>query len=210
MNAADGSGITRLTVYTKVNDNGPDWQPLPSVSLVIQTDPPLSGLEVTVDGTGVRTGSDGKLLKEDFSATVEHVLMVPEEFVLANGSKMAFVEWSDGSSVAKKEISAPDRDVTLTLRYEIQETQQGLFGPALTGYVSWDQLTVVAVIVLAVIVVVIVTRRRRAGKAVPPYAAAPARGPGPPSVSETKLCSKCGATVPRDSKFCEKCGAKLV
>jgi hypothetical protein len=97
----------QVTIFTKV-------------TLIIETEPALRDLEIKIDGTPTKTGPDGRLRKDDLSATEAHKIVVPAEFELVKGSRAVFIEWSDGSTLTSRDVPAPDKDVTLAVRYKIQ------------------------------------------------------------------------------------------
>jgi len=88
------------------------------VALTVQVEPPTANVAVTVDGSPIATDGTGKTQAQLKFGQVYSV-QVPSEVLVAAGTRLFFVKWSDGQTSNSRTHSAND-DAALTAEYKTQ------------------------------------------------------------------------------------------
>ena len=88
------------------------------LTLTVETEPAEPGLVVAVNGSSMNTDDDGRVLLQ-LAADDFHTVQVPSEVPIGAGTRMVFVNWTDGHASNSRAINLTT-DTTLTAHYSIQ------------------------------------------------------------------------------------------
>jgi uncharacterized repeat protein (TIGR02543 family) len=97
---------------------GFDVQVIDRASLIVDTEPSIPGVPISVDGSPTYTDASG-MIRTEIAVTDSHTVEVPGEVMVGYGMKMVFVSWSDALASNSRTVLLTG-DATLTAKYKRQ------------------------------------------------------------------------------------------